>query len=230
MKTESIIVTGAASEKVIHDAKPYAIFDFDGTLVDSTSLWSNLASNYIRSKGLSLLIDIDKIVKTMSLEQAIDCILQHFDLKMAAEEVKTEILQMIEEHYFHHVPLKPFVAEYLDYLKNAGVKMCIATASEYHHVVAALKRLQVEHYFDFVFTCSDLQLGKDDERFFHTVIKRWDISPHEAIVYEDSLHVIETANRAGFYTIGVYDPYAAKDEEAIKQMANQYIFSFKEIL
>lgn len=221
---------GAASGKPIHDAKPYAIFDFDGTLVDSTSLWSNLASNYIRSKGLTLSIDIDNIVKTMSLAQAIEYILLHFDLKMTAEEVKTEILKKIEEHYFHHVPLKPFVAEYLDYLKNAGVKMCIATASEYHHVVAALKRLQVEHYFDFVSTCSDLHLGKDDEQFFHEVIKRWDASPSEAIVYEDALHVIETANRIGFYTIGVYDPSAAMDEDLIKKIANQYIFSFKEML
>ena len=86
---------GAASGKPIHDAKPYAIFDFDGTLVDSTSLWSNLASNYIRSKGLTLSIDIDNIVKTMSLAQAIEYILLHFDLKMTAEEVKTEILKKI---------------------------------------------------------------------------------------------------------------------------------------
>ena len=47
---------------------------------------------------------------------------------------------------------------------------------------------------------------------------------------EDALHAIETANSAGFFTFGVYEPTAAADWQRIREISGGWGMELKELL
>ena len=67
---------------------------------------------------------------------------------------------MVAEQYANTVPLKPFAKQYLQKEKQNGTKMCVLTASEPDYILAAMKRLDILQYFDFIATCTEMGLTK----------------------------------------------------------------------
>lgn len=207
----------------------YAIFDLDGTLLDSMEMWSNVGREVLKSHGVTPPENIENVLKVMSLQQSSEYLIKEFHIRRTQDELISEICKMVENKYKHEVTLKPFVLEYLQYLKFNDVKMCIATACEYSCAVSALKRLNVYDFFEFILTSSDVGISKGSPEFFNLAGQKLGARTKETVVFEDALHAIESAKKAGFYVVGVHDKTAEDDRENIKKICDYYISSFKEM-
>ncbi|KMT22528.1 HAD family hydrolase [Clostridium cylindrosporum] len=207
-----------------------AIFDFDGTLLDTMYEWENIGGNYLRSKGIVPENNISKILKPMSLEEAGEYFIEKYGFTHTVEEILNEVHALIADKYKYHFELKPYVIDYLDKLKENNIKMCIATATSHCHAVNALKRLGIEDYFEFVLTCSEVGHSKLNPRIYIESTERLGLNIDNVIVYEDTLSCIETAKKAGFKVIGVSDASAEGDVETIKKLCDKYILGFEELL
>ena len=133
---------------------------------------------------------------------------------------------MIKQQYYFHAHLKPFVKPYLKKLKKANIKICIATATDYKLAQAALKRLEIADYFDFIITCDQIGKGKEYPDIYLYAAKKLCLPISEIAVFEDSLHAIITAKKAGFQVIGVYDESSKEDKEKIIKIADGFINSY----
>lgn len=203
-----------------------AIFDLDGTLLDSMALWDQLGEEYLRRGGYIPLRNTAQVLRTMTLEQAASYLRQTYKMAKSPEEIIGELLQLIAENYRCHIPLKPGVQPLLAQLKERQVKMCIATATDHDLAQAALARLDVLHYFDFIVTCSQLRMGKDDPQFFGQVLERLGTPLGETVVFEDALHAVAGAKAAGLFVEAVYDISAHEDRAALQATADLYLNSF----
>ena len=58
-----------------------AIWDLDGTILDSMSAWDHVGENYLRSQGIEPEPDLDEAIATMSLHQAADYFIEHYGVK-----------------------------------------------------------------------------------------------------------------------------------------------------
>jgi thiamine-phosphate pyrophosphorylase len=203
-----------------------AIFDLDGTLIDSMPFWDKLGSDYIRQKGFIPLENVDEMLKTMSLEQAARYFRENYPVSGSAEDIIKEIITLIESYYRLHVPLKPSVIPFLEKLRENNVKMCIATANDHELTAAVLERLNVSRYFEFILTCTEAGVGKDSPEFFLKALERLKTPRHETIVFEDALHAIKSAKAAGLYVAAVYDRSSHDDREEIMLTADVYLDSF----
>lgn len=204
-----------------------AIFDLDGTLIDSMPLWRNLGARYLRLKGLTdIPQDLDERLKTMSFSQAA----HYFQCEYGINETEMEIIdgvnRLIMQGYREEVPLKAFVRPFLEKLKENGVKMCIATATEKPLALAALRRLDIEAYFSDIITCSEIGLGKDQPDFFPKALESLGTPVQDTVVFEDSLHAALSAKNAGFIVVGVFDESGRKDKEKMKAFVHCYLDSF----
>lgn len=210
--------------------KHYCIMDMDGTLINSMIYWNHLGSDYLHSKGikgdLSWLMEE---VKTMTLLDSCICFKKYFDLPESAEEIMVSLKKIMEGHYAHDIELKPGVEEYLDILRARGTRLCIATATAMPLVKLCLDRLGIRPYFDFLVSCEEVGAGKEEPLVFEEAMRRFDagITPSGCAVFEDSLTAVRTAGRAGFYTVGVYDP-SNHEWDKLKAAADETIIDWKE--
>ena len=208
--------------------KRFAIFDMDGTLVDSMLYWRNLASEFLERKGVQTVSpDILERIKPMTMTESAALFIQEYSLSGTAESVAAEMNAMMDEHYRKDIPLKPGVHAYLEALHNKGVVMCVASATAEDLMDACLTRLGVAQYFSFLLSCETVSAGKDRPDVYWESAKRLGAEPVEIAVYEDALYAAETAKSAGFYTVAVRDDSNQLQWEFLTALADEVILDWQ---
>ena len=206
--------------------KKYAIFDMDGTLIDSMVFWKNLATEYLTSKGiLQIPADILEQIKPLTMSESAALFRREFGL---TGDVEAQMNEMMEDHYRNDIPLKPGVWEYLENLHRQGVRMCVASATAEHLMESCLTRLGVRQYFEFLLSCETVGAGKRSPLVYQESARRLGTVPGEIAVYEDALYAVQTAKAAGFHVVGVYDDSAADSWQAIEQESDEVILNWEE--
>lgn len=191
------------------------IFDLDGTLLDSMHCWENVDKNFLLENGVEPPEGVSDIVKKMTIQDSANYFKTQFSLPQSCEEIIDRIEEMVREQYERIIPLKNGAGELVEKLEAEGIKMCVASATYNSLADAALNRLGIDKSLEFILTCSDVGVGKDKPDIFNIAAEKMGGSTADTIVVEDSLHCIETAARAGFKTIAVYDDIARKEWDDI---------------
>ena len=208
--------------------KRFAIFDMDGTLVDSMVYWKHLASEFLESKGVrEISPSVLERIKPMTMTESAALFIQEYNLTGTAERVAAEMNAMMDEHYRKDVPLKTGVQAYLEALHRRGVAMCVASATAEDLMEACLTRLGVAHYFSFLLSCETVGAGKNRPDVYWESAKRLGAKPVEIAVYEDALYAAETAKRAGFYTIAVRDDSNQPHWESLTALTDEVILDWQ---
>ena len=204
------------------------IFDFDGTLFDSMSIWETAGVDYLASLGLKAEDNLSQKIKPMTLRQVAEYLQGQYALSLTTEQIMDGINKTVENYYFHHAMPKENVRNMLAYFQSKGVKMCIATATDRYQIEAALKRCDLLHYFEAIFTCSEVGHGKDEPHIYECACNYLQTKKSATAVFEDAYHGAKTAKNAGFFVVGIYDRYERRTEE-LKELADVYINNFSEL-
>ena len=206
-----------------------AIFDLDGTLLDSMFIWDTIGEEYLRSLGKEPHEDLKETFMTLTLEEAAEYYREHYGVTLSVKEIVDGVNAMVEQTYRTKVTLKPGISEYLAWLKENGVRMCVATVTDRYLVEETLERLGVRHYFSEIFTCAEVGFGKDKPIIYQKALEHLGTAKDETYVFEDMLFALDTAKTDGFPTVGVYDRHEAHQDE-LKELADYYIFDFTDTI
>ena len=190
-----------------------AIFDVDGTLLDSMFIWDTIGETYLRSIGYQPKENLNETFKNMSLHQAARYYQTEYGVTRSIDEIMDGVNAMLERYYRFEVPLKPGVAELLERLRQSGVRLCIATATDRHLVEAALDRCGVLSCFGEIFTCNEVGHGKDEPDIFEATLRFLGTRREETLVFDDALYAVRTAKEAGFPVAAVYDSHERSQAE-----------------
>lgn len=203
-----------------------AIFDLDGTILDTMPAWDHLGVDFLKRYQLLPVENMREELKPLGFAETGLYFKKRFDLPQSAEEITNEILEMIADQYRFIAPLKPCVKEYLEWIKNDGIRMCVATATNKELALAALKRLNIAHYFEFIITCDEVGKGKDSPDIYLKAAEKLGLPVKQTAVFEDALHCIVTAKKVGFEVIGVYDESAKTVQNEIMELCDTYLFTY----
>ena len=210
-----------------------AIFDMDGTLIDSLKvwnvLWAKMGEKYLNNKDFRPTPEDDKKVRTLTLKDAMLLIHNNYKLGESGEELLSLANSIMIDFYANRVELKDGVRAFLEHCKNNGVKMCIASATAPELIDVALEHCDIGKYFLKVFSCGTIGKGKDEPDVFLQAAEFLGAEIKDTWVFEDSLTAIETAAKIGMPTVGIYDKFNY-GQDKIKEIATEYINSTEMIL
>ncbi len=128
-----------------------AIFDLDGTLLDSLWVWQKVDEEFFAVRGMKKPADYARAIQGMSFREAAVYTVRRFGLAESADAVMDEWMRMTVEAYANDVLLKPGALSYLRALKRADVKLAVATANRRELFGPTLERCGALSLFDAVF-------------------------------------------------------------------------------
>lgn len=202
-----------------------AIFDVDGTLLDSMGIWEEAGERYLKGLRIEPKTGLSKILYPMTIEEGAAYLKKQYSLNESIPEIVQGVLETVKHFYYYEVKLKEGVKEVLEKMKQRNISMVIATSSTRDHIEAAFKRLGVDLYFEAIFTCSEVGEGKKNPLIYQKAAQYLQTKPEETYVFEDAWYAVETAKNAGFCTVGVYDRFSENEQEQIKSKADMYLES-----
>lgn len=206
-----------------------AIFDMDGTLVDSMPMWQSRTEALVRNHGAVPPPDLNGRVNTLSILEGCALCKELCGLPGTPEELAAEVCGQIEYFYRHEVRPKPGVVQFLSILKMEGVWMYVATATDRPLAAAALKTAGIDGFFRGIVTTREAGQEKwEGPEVYERALRRLRSTKRDTVVFEDALHALRTAKEAGFRTAAVYDSSEPEQEE-MRRLAEYYIESFEEM-
>lgn len=211
-----------------------AVFDMDGTLVNSMPMWRDITYDYAKLKGFTAPEGLHNKMNRLSLEQCAEMYIK-LGAEGSVQTVMNELAELAYKGYCEKVEQKPHAAEFLKLLHENGIKIAVATASDKNGVAAALKNNGMLSYVDFLITCTEVGKGKQHPDVFLACAEHFGAKPSESVVFEDSAYAVNTARRAGFAVVAVADEISMNDAPGetaaeIAAVSNRCITDFAELI
>lgn len=199
------------------------IFDADGTLLDSTAMWIQAGSHYLKTLGIEAHPSLGEVMFSMTLSDSAVYLKQRYPITQTPEEIIVGIHAGIHSFYREKVTSKPGVAAFLEQLHQKGIPMTLATATDRPLIEDGLRHCGLLHYFQGIFTCEEVGLGKDQPDIYLAACACMGTSVSKSWVFEDALHGARTAKAAGFRVAAVCDPISRHHAEELRALADIYL-------
>ncbi len=205
------------------------IFDLDGTLFDSCSMWNDIDQKFFNKRGMDVPENFNKLIAPLGFSRAATFVRETYGFNESEEEIKNEWNQMAIFEYENNIMLKDNALDYLSHLKNNGIKLAIATANSSIYYMPCLKRHKIDHYFDYICDVDNFIGSKETPEIYLHCASKLGFSPCEIAVFEDIPRALKSAKEGGFYVVAVDDESEIDLREEKRQIADKFIYSFKEL-
>lgn len=202
----------------------HAIFDVDGTILDTTEMWNSLPERYLAACGIT--VDgaaLCERMRSMSLPEAGEFLRTEFGLPYSVDEILRRVNDMTRSFYSEEAELRAGIPSLLSELHKRGVRMSVATAGDRELVLAAFCRHGIDGFFEGIATCSEYG-SKHSPAVFLAAAEIVGGKPSQTLVFEDSLFAARTAKAAGFLTAAVRDIGEDKQDD-LRREADFYALS-----
>lgn len=188
-----------------------AIFDFDGTLIDSLGVWDDIDKRSFSKRGMSVPDIFADTTAMMNPRQIADYVIKNYGFTDSPEDLMQEWSDMAFDEYANHLPLLKGAYDYVQYLRSKKITLLLITTLSKRLCVPALERFGLLDCFDFLQFGEDLsETGKNSPKTYLDIANNLKINPEDCAVFEDSPTALRSAQLAGMQTYGVVDDIHAE--------------------
>ena len=208
-----------------------AIFDLDGTLLDSMWIWPRMAPLYLKSQGITAAETLWDEVKYLSMPELAVYLRKNFDLTETVPAIIDGCFRSIKDLYLQDVTLKTGAAEFLAYLNQLSIPCIIATASDPDLAMRVLNKYNAAVYFSGAVTCTAVGSGKgESSAVFDEAARIIQVPIKNCVVFEDAIHAVATAKSAGYPVAALYEESFAYEWDKISSLADFAAVSFYDFI
>lgn len=182
------------------------IFDMDGLMLDTEKLLAKYWMQAAQEAGFPMTLEHVLGIRSLAAVYAKPKLQGIFGADFNYEVIRARRRELTAAHLERFgVEKKPGLDALLEYLKNSGRKIAVATATDRERTKTYLRQVGVYEYFD-AFVCGDMVTkGKPDPEIYLTACRGLGLSPEQCMALEDSPNGIRSAYAAGCKAVMVPD-------------------------
>lgn len=205
------------------------IFDMDGLLFDSERIvqrsWEE-AGNELGIPHMG-----DQIYHTLGMNRAgryayfARTIREDFPFEEFGRLASVSFYRIVERE---GLPMKPGAGELLEYAKQQGYKMAVATSSSRAYAQKNLEDAGIESYFDGAVYGDMVQHAKPDPEIYLRAAECIGVTPKSCIALEDAPGGIRSAHAAGMLPVMI--PDLVEPTEEILSLVYRKFHSLREVI
>ncbi|MCL2840853.1 MAG: HAD family phosphatase [Defluviitaleaceae bacterium] len=207
-----------------------AIFDLDGTLINSMGVWEKIDIDFLAKRGISAPKTYFEEISTLSFREMAKYTIDRFNLDDSVEGLLQEWHEMAIDEYSHNIWLKPYAKDYLTLLKSHDIKLATATSLSRTLAEPVLRNNGIWDFFDVQCFTDEVERGKAFPDVYLLAAKKLNILPQHCVVFEDLPQGITSAKNAGMKVVGVYDDVFKAHWKHIMQTADAWIHDYQDVL
>ena len=207
-----------------------AVFDLDGTLLDSSWVWEKVDEKFLGDRGFQVPDDYVVEISPLGAERAAVYTIERFGLNEDKDDIVREWIEMAKKEYATEVVCKPYAKEFLEELHKLNIKMAVATSSDRELFMKTLEREGILKYFQKIVTVDEVERGKGYPDIYEEAARRIKVNPHKCLVFEDILAGVTGASLGEFNVVAVFDEKSKHNWEKIKSISKYSINDYKELL
>ncbi len=194
-----------------------AIFDFDGTIVDSMLMWEQVPAELIARYGEVMTHEMFVETEPMGADEECNWLHERLGVGESGQALFEELCEMVSEAYASRVDPFEGVREFLQSLADAGIPMIVASSTPGVCLRAGLRAHGLDHFFiDAIYT-SDVGRGKEFPDVYYHALGLLGTERESTWVFEDAPFGVRTAHDAGFPTVALLNDHDGRDEGFLRQ-------------
>jgi len=193
--------------------------DFDGTLVNTIPLLNNVYYQFLSSRGHQGNEEEFEFLNGQKLTEIIAFIKEKYALEEGDVELKNAYEKLIRERFYVELELFPGARKFLDKALNYG-KIYIVSSTIKDLLLSCIESLDLLSIVEDILSGDDISEGKPHPEIYLKALNLADVSPNEAVVFEDSDNGVEAALAAGIPTIFMHRKEAPFTKRALYSAEN----------
>ena len=206
-----------------------AIFDFDGTLVDSHDIWAEVDRRFLEQRGLPYTDEIAREIPALGFKHGAAYVIDKFGLHESVEQICDEWNAMGQELYATQVTFRRGALEYVSSLASQGIPCALATTND-PHVIGALKhRMPIDELFDVQVYGCQVERSKHFPDIYEAAAEKLCVDTRNCMVFEDLPAGLKACKTVGFQTCGLHAHNDLQDLDQLKSFSDVFIHHWTDI-
>ncbi|MBQ9315927.1 MAG: thiamine diphosphokinase [Atopobiaceae bacterium] len=202
----------ATSDHTASAAITGAIFDCDGTLVDSMPMWNSLVEDIFDEHGIAKTPELLAEAEAYNFDDMCFWFHERFGIGESGEALLASIRATVQGHYVNDISLFDGCRAFLDELKAVGVRMLILSATTEPEVRVALATHGIEGYFERVIQTSETGSDKEHAEAYQYALDALGTDKQTTWVFEDAPFAVRTAHDFGLKTVCMFNDHDGRDQ------------------
>lgn len=207
-----------------------AIFDLDGTLVDSMYVWRKVDEDFLTARNIPVTDEYTDKMRTMFFETAAAYTKETYSLDESVEEIMQVWLDMAHFEYANCVRTKPGAVAFIRFLREKGMHIGMATSNNPYLLRPCLENNGMHGLFDAVCYTSEVGMNKSNPDIYIYTAEKLGVKPSECIVFEDIPEGIISSSSVGMMTAAVYDPSNEQYVDILKEKSDIFVRSYTKLI
>lgn len=188
-----------------------AIFDMDGLMFDTEQIWQKNWKAIADEMGITLDPAFSRSISGTS-GRLMDEVIEKFYHVEDGHPIALDCVHRVHEDLAKFVPEKKGIHEILEYFKENGVVIAVASSSSEEMIRRNLKNTGTEKYIDAVVSGQNVAHGKPAPDVFLKAAEEIHMDPKDCYVFEDAFSGVRAGHAAGSRTVMIPDMNQPDDE------------------
>ena len=206
-----------------------AIFDCDGTLLDSLGAWRSLETFLSHEAGVTPSAEEHELFTTFTIPEVARYFHEVYGLGKSNEGVSNLIKEYMLDYYRNKAALLPGVGQFLESCARANIAMSVASSTMSDCLEAGLSGAGIRQFFSHVLSVEDMGTTKREPLIFNRACELMGTEQKSTWGFEDSLYAMNTLRMANYPVLGIYDEGGEPSQTDVQTVATISVASFEEV-